>query len=307
MRLKINSLTVYELENYLRQGIVIELSPFTIRLQSELSPLTPLLHKLYAHYFLAEDDSFADIQVRIVRKRSIRNWLQPEAQIWVYDNVHSPVFPQETTLPFLEWGINWCVATRAHHYLLLHTGVVEKNGQTVLLPASPGSGKSTLCTALIHRGWRLLSDEFGLVRPADLAIVPFPRLIPLKNESIAVIRAFVPDAVLGPEFPKTRKGTISHLRPPAESIARAGEIGRAAWIVCPQFQAGAETLLLPLSRTEAFIKLSRNSFNYARIGLRGFETVGRLVESCSSYSLKYSDLEEAIAQLEALVTGEPPT
>jgi len=306
VRLKINSLTVSELGNYLRQGIVIELSPFTVRLQSELSPLTPLLHQLYAHYSLAEDDSFADIQVRIVRKRSIRNWLQPEAQIWVYDNVHSPVFPQETTLPFLEWGINWCVATRAHHYLLLHTAVVEKNGQTILLPASPGSGKSTLCTALIHRGWRLLSDEFGLVRPADLAIVPFPRLIPLKNESIAVIRAFAPDAVLGPEFPKTRKGTISHLRPPAESIARAGETGRAAWIVCPQFQTGAKTQLLPLSRTETFIKLSRNSFNYARIGLHGFETVERLVESCSGFSLRYSDLEEAIAQLDGLVAGGLP-
>jgi predicted ATPase len=29
----------------------------------------------------------------------------------------------------------------------------------VILPAPPGSGKSTLCAALVTRGWRLLSDE----------------------------------------------------------------------------------------------------------------------------------------------------
>lgn len=300
----LGNLSISALGQDLQQtGIYVVLSPFIVHFQSNLPELPQLLHRLYAHFPIAENRAFADIHMRLVEKRRFQKWFKPEAQIWIYDSAHSPIFPRDTTLPFLEWGINWCIATRAHHYLLLHTGVVEKNGKAVLFPALPGSGKSTLCAALIHRGWRLLSDEFGLVRPSDLAIVPFPRLIPLKNESIAIIRAFAPDAVLGPEFPKTRKGTISHLRPPLDSIIRAQETANAALIVSPQFQAGAMTQLMPLLKEQAFVMLSHNSFNYSRIGLRGFETVGRLVDSCSNYVLRYSDLEQAIAQLDALVAG----
>ena len=60
----------------------------------------------------------------------------------------------------------------------------------MLLPAAPGSGKTTLCAGLSLRGWRLLSDEFGLIRPGTTDLVPVPRPMALKNESIDVIRQF---------------------------------------------------------------------------------------------------------------------
>ena len=186
-------------------------------------------------------------------------------------------------------------------------GVVAKDDQAVLLPANPGSGKSTLCAALAHRGWRFLTDEICLVNPTDLHIVPFPRLIPLKNESIDVIRAFIPEAVMGPLFPETRKGRLSHLRPPGASIDRSMETAQARWIVFPLFQQGARLALQPLVKENAFLKLSSSSFNYEFLGLRGFRAVSGLIGTCDCYSLEYSDLEEAIAQLEALVASEPLT
>jgi HprK-related kinase A len=213
-------------------------------------------------------------------------------------------FPHDTALPFLEWGLNWCVATHAHQYLMLHAGVVEKNNQALLLPDWPGSGKSTLSAALCHRGWRLLSDEFGLVRPRDGQIVPFPRLVPLKNESIAVFRDFAPEAVMGPEYPKTCKGTVCHLRPPAASIERDQETATPRWIVFPRFKKGAALSLRPIQRTEAFVTLSGHSFNYDLIGLRGFETLANLIDACDCYTFEYGgDLEQAVAQLNALADG----
>jgi hypothetical protein len=294
-----------ELRKYLyKPGIFYRIGPFTIHLQSDLPGLAELIQRLYADYSLAEDTTFADFHIALYRPSGLRRWWRPQVQFRTDVKVPFQPFPQDTALPFLEWGLNWCVAMHAHHYLMLHAAVLEKQGSAVLLPAWPGSGKSTLCAALSLRGWRLLSDEFALVRPADLAIVPFPRLIPLKNESIPVIRAFAPDAVMGPEFPKTRKGTVAHLRPPRDSITRAQETAQARWIVFPHFEANADLRLKTLSKERAFLKLAGNSFNYELIGLRGFETVSGLIGNCACYLLQYSDLEQAVTQLDALVTGQ---
>lgn len=302
--MKLADLSISELSYQLRRrGVVFNSGPFIIRVQSDLPDLAVPLHQFYRHYFLTEDRSFSDIHVRLAKRTGIRGYWKSEAQLWLNDYTPFTSFPRNTGFPFLEWGINWCVATRAHQYLMLHAGVVEKNGKAILLPAWPGSGKSTLCAALSQCGWRLLSDEFALVQPADLGIVPFPRPISLKNESIAVIRTSFPEAVLGPEYPNTRKGTVAHLLPPASSIARASEIAQPGWIVFPKFQAEVAPCLTPLSKTDGFITLSRHSFNYDKIGLRGFEAVSGLIDSCDCYLLTYSDLEQAIAQLNALAAG----
>ena len=81
----------------------------------------------------------------------------------------------------LEAGLNWCIGNLAHQYLVIHSATLERGGRALLMPAPPGSGKSTLCAALITRGWRLLSDEFALVDPATGLLVPVPRPVALKG------------------------------------------------------------------------------------------------------------------------------
>jgi HprK-related kinase A len=191
--------------------------------------------------------------------------------------------------------MNWCVSHNAHVYLIIHAAVVEKHGCAVILPAPPGSGKSTLCAALVGRGWRLLSDEMTLVRPADCALVPLPRPVSLKNASIDIIRAFNQDAVLGPLVPNTTKGTIAHLKAPGASIARAGEPARPSRIVFPGYQAGAATSLTPLPKARAFMQVADNAFNYQVMGARGFEVLGRLIDACDCHEFRYSSLPEAVA------------
>ena len=258
---------------------------------------------MYANY-ISSRHKFSDFHISLVScTRWFRPW-QPQAQFIVDERTPFQPFPPDTALPFLEWGMNWCVATNANHYLMLHAGVVGKNDQALILPAWPGSGKSTLSAALCQRGWRLLSDEFGLVQPKDGLLAPFPRLIPLKNESIAVIRDFAPDAVMGPEYPKTRKGTVCHVRPPTDSIERDQELAKPRWIVFPKYRKGASMNLRPIEKTQAFVTLSGHSFNYDLIGLRGFQTLANLIDACDCYTFEYGgDLEQAVAQLNALADG----
>ena len=62
-----------------------------------------------------------------------------------------------------EWGLNWVVANHAHQFAIVHAAAVEKDGRGFIFPGAPGSGKSTLCAALVSRGWRLLSDEMAMI------------------------------------------------------------------------------------------------------------------------------------------------
>lgn len=285
-------------------GLFFECGPFKTCLYSDLPDLPSQIHHLYAYYAIPKDSDFFDFHVHLLRHNVWQHFWHSQVQFWIDNEAPFEPFPQDTTLPFLEWGLNWCVATRAHHYLILHAGSLEKKGNTLLMPAHPGSGKSTLTAALCHRGWRLLTDEAALVRPHDLAIIPFPRLIPLKNEAIPIFRAFAPEAVLGPEYPKTRKGTVCHVRPLAEDIECSNEIGRARWIVFPRFKSGASLKLQSLSKIDAFTRLTRHSFNYKFIGLRGFQAMTGLIDACDCYTFEYGgDLEQAVAQLNALADG----
>jgi HprK-related kinase A len=162
----------------------------------------------------------------------------------------------------------------------------------------PGSGKSTLTAALTARGFRLLSDEFGIVRLADAQLLPLLRPIGLKNESIDVIARFAPQAPLGPRFPKTRKGTVAHLAPADAAIAARHVPARAALIVFPRFDPAVETQVAPIPKARAFGRLAVNSFNYETLGPAGFDAVSRLVAHSDSFQLVFRDLEQAINAIE---------
>ena len=290
------------LGSMLTHGMRYHIGPFTIALKSSADNIVPLLHTLYADGNLAEDDPIADFHIQLHRPLGPRRWIRPKVNFIADGRFPMDPFPLDTAFPLLEWGINWCIAMHAHQYLMLHAGIVEKNGKAIVFPAWPGSGKSTLCAALMYRGWRLLSDEFGLVRLGTTEFTPLPRCIPLKNESINVIQDFHPEAVLGPTFPKTRKGDVAHAKPTTESMQRSRETVRAAAIVFPQYSKGASCQLSPIAKPRAFMKLSHNAFNYELQRRQAFETVAHIVRECDCHLFKYSNLDDAIALFDEMVS-----
>jgi HprK-related kinase A len=199
-------------------GLVLRTGPFRSRIRTNIPHLVDAIALLYADYPV-EDDAFADFQLNLEATGGWRRWLRPQVRFDQDGVAPFKPLPLAQAHPMFEWVMNWCVSNKAHGYLVIHAAVLEKNGCAVILPAPPGSGKSTLCAALASRGWRLLSDELTLVRPADLALVPVPRPVSLKNASIDVIRRWAPHAVFGPAVPKTIKGTIAHMRAPQASVA----------------------------------------------------------------------------------------
>jgi HprK-related kinase A len=282
-------------------GILVKTGPFIVSIRSGIENFVKLFQRFYAHFPVVTAPAVADFHIQLQSPRSIRRWWRPQALFLLDGQTPFLPYPLSHAFPLFEWGLNWGIAMQAHQYLMLHSAVVERSGRALLLPAWPGSGKSTLCAALVNRGWRLFSDEFGLLRPGDGQMIPLPRPMPLKNRSIDVVRQFAPDAELGPSFHGTRKGTVAHLVSPAASVDQANVPVPPAWLVFPRYKSGAPLRLAPISKQQAFIKLANNSFNYQLLGLRGFESATRLVRDCDCYVLTYSNLDEAMIAMERLI------
>ena len=241
-----------------------------------------------------------DYDIRVYRPFSMRRWVRPQIQFEI-DHLHPfEPHPAENAFPMYEWGLNWCIASSAHRYLMLHAGSVAFGDRAMILPGTPGSGKSTLSAALVLSGARLLSDEFGLVRPERGDLLPMPRGIPLKNASIEAIREFRTDAPLGPTYPNTRKGRVRHLRPAPSSLAEQQTPATPRWLVFPQFQSGADEQLTPLDEVEAFKQLAFNCFNYKLLGEVAFRAVARLVRQVDCYRFTFGRLDRAVEHLRAL-------
>lgn len=284
-------------------GLGLQLGPFHLNLRLDVPHLVDAWRALYADFPVLEGERVFSGHIGMTEtRRPLPRGLR-RVRFTVDGRPPHEDMPSVHALAVLEWGINLVVALRFHRFLMLHAAVVERGGRAMLMPAAPGDGKTTLCAALAHRGWRLLSDEFGLVRPETGLLVPLPRPMPLKNESIAVLRAFAPEAVLGPEIDNTRKGTVAHVRPPEDSVRRADVEVPAGWLVFPRWQSGAPLSIEPVPRTEAFMRLATNAFNYDTVGVAGFEAVRSLVVRSRCFGLVYSDLDEAIRALTDMADG----
>jgi HprK-related kinase A len=272
---------------YLRTG------PFIIDVATACPEVFAGIDLLYDQRCRLEAPPFSDFHVEI-RQPFLRRLFRPQA-VFAFGG-HMPFLPapRAHASAILEWGMNWAISTNAHQFLILHAAVVERNGFALVLPAPPGSGKSTLCTGLVFRGWRLLSDELALIRPETGEIVPLARPISLKNESINVIRRFAPDAVMGQPCEGSTKGTIVLVKPPTASIDRIDLPALPRWIVFPRYQAGASLQFTPRAKGAAFIELGTNAMNYNVLGELGFDAMGDLIARSDVADFVYSDLEEAV-------------
>jgi HprK-related kinase A len=288
------------------EGLLLRTGPFVFRLHSDHAHVAAGLRLLYAAYPLAEPGYCADFTVHISHSRGLRRWWRPQARF--FHDGQSPFEPlrADHAFPLMEWAMNWCIAVQSHEHLLLHAAVVEREGLAAILPAPPGSGKSTLCAALIHRGWRLLSDEMTIIRLRDGQLLPLVRPVSLKNQSIALMQAFVPGLVVNEVSHETIKGSVTHARAPDEHVRRMSEPAQARWVVFPRYVAGAPPTLQPRSRAASLLELGRNAFNYAVLGEAGFHALADVVQGSDCYDFQYSRLDDAVAVFDRLLQDTRP-
>lgn len=303
----LRDLTAREFERRLRQdGLGLRTGPFGFRIRSQMANVAQGLWLLYPDNPVLDEVDFADFELSLDKVSGLRRWLRPQAQfLFDGDSPFEPL-PADHAYPLLEWSMNWCISAHVLDTLLLHSAVIERDGMAVVMPAPAGSGKSTLCAGLVLRGWRLLSDELGMVSLHDGTVGALVRPVSLKNESLAVIRQFEPSAVFNRVSVGTSKGSVTHMRPPAAHVARMDEPARPRWVIFPRYVAGSPPVLKPRSRAASLLELGRNSFNYGMLGQLGFDALGDLVTACDCYDFQYSQLDDAVATFDNLLRAARP-
>lgn len=292
-----------DLEHQLvHDGLEIDYGACLVRVRSAAAGFLPVFERVYQHFPITEPGSFSDFHVRLEGGRGLRRLVRPVSRFRIDGVEPFEPFPASDAFPMYEWGVNWCFAQRFNQFVLLHAGVLARHDRAVIMAATPGSGKSTLSAAMMLSGFRLLSDEFGVLDPDTGEMMPMLKPVALKNQSIGIISGFSQDAVLGPTFKATRKGDVAHLAPDLQSVEARHQRARPALVIFPAYRAGAELELKPQDKEQVFSRLAFNSFNYALLGKIAFDAVADIADGVPAYELRYSRLDEAIARVDQLLS-----
>lgn len=282
----------------MKHQLSLTIGPATFRIGSAWRQPVEALKRLYAAY-PRQDGAVADFSVRLEPAGLLRRWVRPSIFI-TGDHGLADAAPMSLAHGLLaaEMGMNLQMALGWRRHLLLHASSVEKDGKALVMTGESGSGKSTLAALLGERGWRLMGDEFALLDLDSGHVLPFPRLVSLKNGAVDVIAAEVPAERMGPLLAGTAKGDIRHLVPRADAIARMGEGGRPALLLFPRF--GHVPDVRGVGQGEAFMRLTQASTNYVALGEPGFAALTRFVREVPARAVDFASGEQAIALVDAL-------
>lgn len=275
---------------------MLRIGPASFRIGSDWRAPIAALEQLYEDY--PRFDDVPDYTVRLRAPRPWRRMIRPSVLI---DGDF--VLPDAAPLPLAhgllaaEMGMNLQLALGHRRHLLLHASTVERDGRALVMTGESGSGKSTLAALLAAAGWRLMGDEFALLDCATGLLHGFPRLVSLKNASIAEVERAWPNGRFGPRLVATPKGDIRHLVPDARAIAAMDSPAPPALLLFPRF--GAATARRAVPPAETFVRLTQASTNYVALGEPAFATLTRFVGTVPAVAIDYPDTAAALAAVNA--------
>lgn len=285
-----------------RNGLTFSIGPFATRLQIALPSVARDFLAIYDGYPLTGPNRIVDYHLRVGPTAFHRRWIKPDAKAGA-GLANMPFVPLPAAIGILafESSLNWLLATSADAYLVFHAGIVARGGRAVLMPGTSGTGKSTLTAGLAYSGWRLLSDEFALLRPETSLFYPYPRPISLKNRSIAVMRERLAANRFSRFFHNTPKGTIVYLRPSTSALAAMGEPASPALILFPEYRPEEQARAVELRKVEMFALVRSAAVNCDRLGATAFAALGTLVERCRAFRITYRSLDQGMTMVEDLM------
>ena len=290
-------------QSQLKKGSTLkfDVGPFAVSVVSDFDAVYQEISKIYSEFTALPDNSFVDFEIRLRTSKSfIRRFVRRQCIFSLGGNEPFTPIGASQAFPMFEWGLNWCISSHSHQYLVIHAAVIEKDGVCVVMPAPPGSGKSTLTALLVYSGWRLLSDELTLIDTSSGLIQPLARPINLKNRSISVVQQAFPQAIHSDIVRDTHKGDVCLFKAPDNALQNINIKSKATHVIFPKYVVNTDIHAETISQEQVFFSVIENSFNYNILSLTGFNTLTNFVDGIQGYSLQYSDNKAAIEWFDRL-------
>lgn len=286
----------------MNRSLIIDAGLYKYRLNGLPDDAKRSLFKLYG---VAAEEKLCDnidFTLDLSHTSLFRRFIKPNLSIKLDgQNIFNP-FVKSKSLPSVEWAMNWCVASYEFTRLLIHSAVVVKNGIAILLPASQGSGKSTLSTYLASQGWELYSDETAIIDLNTSLVLPIYRPAALKNESIQIIKRYFPESHFSTTTVGTQKGAIAHVMPRSKAHYSQLSPAPVKFVVLPKYSRLQKSLdIISLTKAQTAVKCINNSFNYGIIGGAGFNSLYNVISSADGFTVKFSELDQVASFLDYLI------
>jgi hypothetical protein len=214
--------------------------------------------------------------------------------------------PIEELAPLVK-GALLAHAVNGYPYLLyVHAGVVRNGHGCVLLPAAPGSGKTSLTAALIRAGFAYLSDEVALLEAGTLRVRPVPVSLCVKEGAWDLLAPLYPELRGLAVHRRWDSKRVRYLNPPADALDPEPEVSHPVrWIVFPRYAPGAQTALRPLRRADALHRLLEQCLAMpAPLDHAKLDALVRWIGGVPCYELVTSSLDEAVALVDGLCRSD---
>ena len=282
-----------------RQTRYYQIGMVAVSLTSDRSEVLDDFHALYGRYQIPPTTVRVAIQVRTARSRSFRRY----SRIYANGEEMFVISRPSSILPHVEWAINAAIARRMPGFIQLHAAVLSRDGIGLILPGTPGQGKTTTAAALLQRGWSYLSDEFAMIDPATGLLHAYPKALCIKAGSFDLLAEFgLPIDRLNVKH-KGIKGRVVMLDPHLVRPQAVSPPCPVGMIVLPRYGNGQPPRIEPISRARVLYELTQVCFNFNKFLHHGVAALAEMVRQTRCYQLTTGDLAETCRLIESRLHG----
>lgn len=182
-----------------------------------------------------------------------------------------------------------------------HAAAVNRGSDCILLPASAGSGKSTLVAALLCHGFGYCTDDLALLTQEPVRIRPVRTCLGLKPGSWSILADLFPEIENLSIHIRPDGKQVRYLPPPTASRATP-ESYMARLIVFPTWSPGSRVRIRNLSSAEALARLTASGYDLPkRIDRNTVECLIRWISDRPRVELTYPTLKDAVREISSLM------
>jgi len=206
---------------------------------------------------------------------------------------------KEKILPILQDLIRITIYENSDFKVAMHSGVLEYDNKTLILPGVSGSGKSTLSSYLMYNDFHLYSDEVTSIDSKN-SIHSLQLCNTIKEGSWEIIDTFsdaLDNLFIHKRFDNQR---IKFLPPTGNATKSINAVG--AFMIFPTFKKDSKTILNSVTLVEAISLLVESGYHLKNPeDLENVKFFLEFLSSCYIYKLIYSNLEEAKNKIEEVM------